>query len=502
MNTVPGPAARTALAESGASGAATSALVHQLARALGAELIETHISWVLLAGEHAYKIKKPVRLPFVDYGTLQARRNFCEQELRLNRRLAPTLYLGLCRITGSAHAPELDGSGPVLEYAVHMRRFAAGALFSERLEAGSLRPQDVDQMAALLADFHAGAPRAGATSGFASAAQRRASALAALEGLRPMANPAARQALRTWLEAEAAALAPLWTARAADGHVRECHGDLHLANLVALEAETIAFDCIEFNPALRWIDVVDDMAFVVMDFAAYGRRDYAARFLNAWLDHTGDHGALPALRFAVVYRALVRAQVEVLRAGPRCAAAGRYLETALAWAGPGHPRLFITHGLPGSGKTFQSQRLLESEGAIRLRSDVERKRLFGLAQNEDSHARGLDIYSAEHTARAYANLLAKARAALQAGYPVILDAAFLLRSERDQARSLAGSLGIPFSIVDCTAPLPVLRARILARRGDASEADNAVLERLLVVAEPLAGDELRLVRHLPGAAFT
>ncbi|MDP3412929.1 MAG: AAA family ATPase [Polaromonas sp.] len=469
------------------------ALVTTLAGALHAELIETHISWVLLAADTAYKIKKPVHLPFVDYSSLQARRHFCEEEVRLNRRLAPGLYLGVSDITGSHASPEIDGAGPVLEHAVRMHRFPPGALFSEKIAAGTLDNQDVDQLAALLADFHEGAPRATAADGFSSADQRRRIALAALEGARPLADEAALSALQTWLTTQADALTPLWSSRQADGHVRECHGDLHLANVVRLEDHVAAFDGIEFDPALRWIDVVDDAAFVVMDLAAYQRQDLCFRFLNAWLDRTGDHAGLPALRFSVVYRSLVRAQVEHLRsAGSE--AARRYLATALAWAQPGKAWLSIMHGLPGSGKTWVSQRLLEQEGAVRLRSDVERKRLYGLGMLEDSRAKGLDLYGSDTTARTYTQLFGMARMALQAGYPVILDAAFLRRAERDQAHALARDLGMPFSIVHCEAPLPVLRERLLARRGDASEANLAVLEKLWPGTEALAADELVFLR--------
>lgn len=472
------------------------ALVTTLTGALRAQLIETHISWVLLAADTAWKIKKPVHLPFVDYGTLQARRHFCEEEVRLNQRLAPTLYLGVTRITGTPQSPEIDGAGPVLEYAVRMRRFASGALFSEKIAAGTLGTDELDRLAALLADFHENAPRADAASGFASADQRRRIALAALEGVRPLASDAEQAALRTWLRAEADALAPLWTSRLADGHVRECHGDLHLANVVHLDDGLAAFDCIEFDPALRWIDVLDDAAFVVMDLAAHQRQGLCFRFLNAWLDRTGDHAGLPALRFSVVYRALVRAQVEHLRsAGSE--AAHRYLATALAWAQPGKAGLSIMHGLPGSGKTYVSQRLLEQEGAIRLRSDVERKRLYGLGMLEDSRARGLDLYGADTTARTYAQLFDLARTALRAGYPVILDAAFPRRLERDQAHALAQDHGVPFSIVHCEAPLSVLRERLLARRGDASEANVTVLEHLREVVEPLSGDERALAHAMP-----
>ena len=473
-------------------------LVAALARDLRAELIETHISWMLLAGDDAYKIKKPVRLPFVDYATLQARRTCCEEELRLNRRLAPSLYLGLARITGSHRAPRLDGPGPALEYAVRMRRFPAGALFSERLEAGTLTGEQVDQLAALLAGFHAGADSTRLRNGFASAERRRQVALAAFEGASPIASGAERSQLAAWLDAESQALAPLWTARKADGCVRECHGDLKLDNIVLLDGAVAAFDCIEFDPALRWIDVIDDIAFAVMDFCARGRRDFAFRLLNGWLDRMGGHAGLPALRFSVAYRALVRAQVEQLRGAGHETAARRCLECALSWTQSAPPRLFITHGLPGSGKTFQSQRLLEREGAIRLRSDVERKRLFGLRMLDDSHAQGLDLYGEPATARTYAHLMATARVTLRAGYPVVLDAAFLRRRERVQARALARDLGAAFFIVDCEAPLPVLRERLLARSGDASEADVAVLERLRAAAEPLDADELACVLAADG----
>ena len=483
--------------------AVTADIVHELARGLRARVVETHISWVLLADDRAYKIKKPVRLPFVDYRTLESRRHFCEEEVRLNQRLAPGLYLGVTRITGTRRSPRLDGGGPLLDYAVCMARFAPGALFSERIEAGALRDAEVDALALLLADFHTHAPVARASDGLADVAERRNSALAALAGVAAVASVGGSDtttALAAWLEHEATVLQPLWTQRVADGHVRECHGDLHLDNVVTWGGQVIAFDCVEFSPALRWIDVIDDLAFAVMDFDAFGRRDFAYRLLNRWLDHTGDHAALPALRFAVVYRALVRAQVESLRGAARAAAARRYLATAEAWTRPGQARLVITHGLPGSGKTTQSQQWLEANGAIRLRSDVERKRLFGLAPSDSSYAQGVDIYRAGDSARVYAHLLERARPLLAAGYPVILDAAFLRRAERDDAHALALSLDVPFSMLACGATMPVLRKRIRARKGDASEANVQVLERLAKLAEPLTRGERAMVLSAPFVA--
>jgi uncharacterized protein len=465
-----------------------------LARELGARLIETHISWILLAGDRAYKVKKPVRLSFVDYGSAAARLHCCQEEVRLNRRLAPSLYLDVVPITGTRLHPALDGPGPSQDHAVRMQRFPDGALFSEQLAAGTLPAVAVDALADLLAGFHEHAPRATPGDGYGSPARRMAAALAALEGTRTAASDGEHDTLRAWLQAEAATLAPLWADRLARGLVRECHGDLHLANVVSLPDGVAAFDCIEFDPALRWIDIADDAAFVVMDFDALGRADFAFRFLNRWLDGSGDHAGLPALRFAIVYRALVRSQAACLR-GPQAAAdARRYLATALRWIRPGAAQLTITHGLPGSGKTFASQRLLERQGAIRMRSDVERKRLSGLAMLDDSQALGLDLYSPDASAKTYARLFELARIALDAGYPAILDAAFLRRDERAHALALARELSVPFSILDCEAPLAVLQQRIAARHGDASEADLPVLERLRAVAEPLAPDELALAQ--------
>jgi len=432
-----------------------------------------------------------VRLPFVDYSTLERRRHFCEEEVRLNRRLAEPLYLGVSRITGSLQQPAVDGDGAVLDYAVRMRRFPAGALFSEQLAAGTLSLEEVDRLAQELANFHRAAPHV-ATDPDPDPGRREGVLLAALDGAAPVLGAGAAARLRAWLAAQSRALEPLWQQRRGDGAVRECHGDLHLANVVSLGQNIAAFDCIEFDPTLRCIDVLEDAAFPFMDFIVRGRPDLGWRFINAWLEHTGDYAALPALRLSIVGRALVRAQVEHLR-NPCGEAARAYAQTAVTWCSTGHPRLSITHGLPGSGKSFASQVLLQQEGAIRLRSDVERKRLFGLQPLENSHQRGVALYTAQTTRQTYARLFTLARTALRAGYAVILDAAFLRREERAQAQALAQSLDVPYAIVACEAPLHVLRQRIQARRGDASEADLAVLEQLRLAAEPLQPDELDFV---------
>jgi uncharacterized protein len=458
-------------------------LVLGLARSLGADIVETHISWILLAGGLAYKLKKPVRLPFVDYSTPARRQHFCEEEVRLNRRLAPGLYLGVSRVTGTSDAPSLDGAGPVLDYAVRMKRFPAGALFSEQLEAGTLPTAAVDRFARLLADFHAQAASVDAgLDADGSLPLRRAQA--ALAGAQSLFDSGQASALAQWLPTQWQALRARWLARLSQGRVRDGHGDLHLANVILVDGEVAAFDCIEFDPALRAADPVDDAAFALMDFVARGRPDLGWRFFNAWLERTGEYEGLALLRFQLVSRALVRAQVEHLRAAFG-SEAQRYARAALEWLHTAKPRLCITTGLPGSGKTFASQALLERRGAVRIRSDVERKRAFGLDALADTRAHGVDAYTAQATRRTYERLLALARPALQSGFPVVLDAAFLRRDERAAARMLARELGVPFSIVACEAPLEVLRARLRARMHDASEADEQVLDRLAAAAQPL-----------------
>ncbi len=468
-------------------------------------LVETHISWVLLAGALAYKLKKPVRLPFLDFTSLAARRRFCEEELRLNRRLARSLYLDVVEVCDSPEGPRFGGGGPVLDVAVRMRRFPDGALWSEKLAAGTLDPGHIEAMAQRLVDFHRDAAVAppGSVCGSVAAHERATRRLIdAIEVWRTeTASPVAAidwPALRAWLDGQLQALAPLWEARRRAGRVRECHGDLHLANVLQLDGEATAFDGIEFDDELRWIDVLDDIAFLAMDLLANGQRALAFRFVNAWLEASGDYDGLPALRFYMVGRALVRAQVTAIgdrqgvHSAARCGAAD-YLALAAALSTSADPRLAITHGLPGSGKSFVSQQVIEAAGAIRVRSDVERKRLFGLGALQSSQERVPGgIYDEATTARTYARVHAVAQVGLDAGWPVVVDAAFLRRPERARFAALAAALAVPFSIFDCRAAWPLLRQRLEERRArgaDPSEADVAVLERLIGADEPLDAGE-------------
>jgi uncharacterized protein len=450
---------------------------HPVARV---ELLETHISWVLLAGEFAYKLKKPVTLPFLDYGTVDKRRACCEAELRLNRRYAPDLYLDVV---------DFDG-----EPAVKMRRFDEAARLDHVSRRGELTPAHLTDLARTIAAFHAAAEAAPLDSRFGTPEQVLAPTLEnfdELDALLPAEAPRLAR-LRAWTQSEFGRRRPVMATRKREGRVRECHGDLHLGNLVLLDGKPTPFDCIEFNDAFRWIDVASELAFTYVDLLDHGKPGLACWLLNEWLIWSGDFGALSVWRFYAVYRAMVRAKVAAIRG--QFDEAAEYLIMGEDLTTTPSPHLAITHGLSGSGKTTVSgARLLADEHAatIRLRSDVERKRLFGLAPDADS---GGSIYGQEATTRTYDRLAELARDSLADGWSVIVDAAFLRRAERHAFRDLARSAGVPYAVLACEASTDELRRRLTARAGDASEADVAILELQLGWLEPLEDGEGAIVR--------
>ena len=470
-------------------------------------LLETHISWVLLTGDYAYKIKKPVNLGFLDFSTVGMRGHYCEEELRLNRRLAPDVYLEVVPVRGTADAPHIGGEGPVLDYAVKMREFPQEALASRMLERGSFGAAEIDALAALIANFHGSATAAGAIDRFGAPDTIIAAALQNFEQILPRLqlarNKEAVQLLREWTQQEGAARRADFVARKRAGRVRECHGDLHLGNIIVADGRPLPFDCIEFNDELRWIDVLNEAAFVVMDLHDRRHPDLGWRFLNRYLEASGDYEGLAVLRFYLVYRALVRAKVHLIRSqqpgllkndkSRLQTAFHGYLRLASHLSTTGGIALLITHGLSGSGKTTATQALIEQIGAVRVRSDIERKRLHGLAPLERSgsgHESG--IYTQEATAATYERLATVAEQTISAGYPAVVDAAFLRRAERERFHEIARRRGVPFVILDFDAPEKLLRERVAQRAAagsDASEADLSILERQVEWREALVPQE-------------
>jgi aminoglycoside phosphotransferase family enzyme/predicted kinase len=445
----------------------------------------------------------------LDFTSLERREYYCFEELRLNRRLAPDLYLDCIPICGTAENPVVGRSdaGPVLEYAVIMARFPQDALLSQCLADGRLRPRHIDELARSLAKFHDGITRADPATLFGAPAQVHQPALDNFREIRArLLDPDLGKRLDTLERWTATAFHRLRNAlakRKADGYVRECHGDLHLGNMILRNERIIIFDCIEFSDELRWTDVLNDVAFLYMDLCQRGAPVLARRLLNVYLEHSGDYSGLQVFKYYLVYRAMVRAKIAAIRLGqPNIDTEQRrvtesecrsYLELASRLAHDADLFLLITHGLSGSGKTHLTGRLLETLGAVRIRSDVERKRLFGLTPlaNSDSPP-DQGIYTRTASERTYQRLASLAQRILAAGYPVLVDATFLEREQREIFRALAMDNGVPFLLLVCSADADTLRTRIRARQargGDAAEADAAILEQQLSCYNPPGDDE-------------
>lgn len=473
-----------------------AALARRLAADTGADpvVVRTHISSLVLAGDTVIKLKRPVRLPFLDFSTTARRRHFCEEELRLNRRTAPDLYRDVVPLTGTPEAPRLGGDGPVLDWALRMRRFDPAGEFAARARAGVLDAADIDALAAHVAHFHAALPAVPPAQQPRSGPREAAAAALDAIGAHPArpgdVDTAAVAATRTRLAAAFAAQAERLARRAAAGWVREGHGDLHLGNIVRWQGQVMAFDALEFDASLRTIDVVADVAFVFMDLLAHGLPGLAWRFIGGWAEQTGDVDGLALLRPLAAYRALVRAQVALLCGNP--AAFARYWPLAVQLAAPPPtPRLVLVMGLSGAGKSTVAAWLAEALGAVRIRSDVERKRLAGLAPTARV-APGSDpaaqLYGTEMTQRTYGRLNQLAGDLLAAGVSVVVDAAALRQAEREALRATAGRAHAAFDLVDCQAPAAQMRSRIAERAvagTDPSDATAAVLERQTAFAEPL-----------------
>jgi len=459
-------------------------------------LVETHISWVLLTGEFAYKLKKPVQLPFVNFSTLARREHFCREEVRLNARLAPEIYLDVVPIGGSMEKPRV-GAEPGFEYAVKMRQFDAAATADRLAAAGSFSTTELADLADRIAQFHQ-------SLGTTKASSQVDGILQNLTELAEIADRAPNFA--TGLEpllvdarAEVSRRSSVFADRLANDCVRECHGDLHLGNVARIGEHLVPFDCLEFDKALRTIDVIDEVAFLCMDLFALDSRDLAFAFLNRYLEITGDYAGLRLFRLCVAHRALVRLKVAAISAdiGDRRspgAAIDRYQHVAAAALAPAQGRLLITHGLSGSGKTTLARALAPKLAAIHVRSDIERKRLHGLAALDDAgSAPEQGLYRPEVSDATYAALLEAAEAALDGGLTVIVDASFLGHSRRQRFQSLARSRRAPFLVLHCKGAESTLRKRIARRRrsgDDPSDADESVLSHQQATAEPLSSEEL------------
>jgi aminoglycoside phosphotransferase family enzyme/predicted kinase len=449
------------------------------------ERIETHISTILLVAGKAYKIKKPVNFGFLDFSTLEQRRHYCNEELRLNSRLAPGLYQRVVAITGTPASPDIESDDRPIEYMIEMQRFAKDEEFKRLLADNRLQSKDIDELAEILAHFHQSIAPADDAADYV---QVTAVAGACLENfaqinqhrdLLPPASQADFEQLQDWTSHQLEQLRPDMQQRLMQGFVRECHGDLHLGNITRFEGRITVFDGIEFNNAFRWIDVISDLAFLLMDLHYAGHSEFAWRLLNRYLEKNGDFKGLKLLRFYMVYRAMVRAKVAMLRLTqlPACTAEfaateqsiSQHIQLAVSLALQKSSFLMITHGLSGSGKSYRSAIALARFGAIRLRSDVERKRLL----EQDGN-----LYSSESRNSVYDYLHTLAGELLDSGFNVIVDATYLAVGNRSAAAQLARSRQVKFQILDVPGDINELEQRLrrrAAKGGHVSDADVAVL---------------------------
>ncbi len=467
------------------------------------QVIETHISWVLLTGPYAYKIKKPVNFGFLDFTSLSAREHFCQQELKLNQRLTDNLYLEVLPVTGSAEAPQLGADGEVIEYVLKMRQFSQDGLLSTLQAKGELTTAHIDEMARQIAEFHGRAPQVLKENDLGSPEKVMEPVIQNFEQILPFLSEKADliqlQALQAWAKDSFERLKPLLSQRKAEGFVRECHGDIHLGNITLIDGKVVIFDCIEFNEPFRMTDVYADIGFLAMDLEDRGLKSLARRLISQYLEHTGDYAGLELLNFYKAYRALVRAKVALFSLSPdadqvqRAATLRQYRNYAnLAESYSAIPSNFlaITHGVSAVGKSHVAMRLVEALGAIRLRSDVERKRLFGNTK---------DLYAADVSAATYLRLNELAAVVLHAGFPVVIDATYLKHQQRQATAQVAEATGAPFLILDCAAPKAVIEgwlAQRQAKNDDPSDATMEVIEAQLASREPLTADEILRSRHV------
>jgi hypothetical protein len=454
------------------------------------ERIDTHGAMVFLAGENVYKIKRAVHYSYMDFSTLDRRRAACENEIRVNRVNAPQIYLGTIAITRDTDGGlALGGGGQAVEWAVHMRRFDETAGLDQVAARGALDDALLERLAGRVAMAHERAPRRAGfdqEKAFAAMLEQEAEEFAATPGL---FNPEQATGLIAASRIILGRLGPLLRERAASGFVRLCHGDLHLRNIVLIDNEPVLFDAIEFDDAIATTDVLYDLAFLLMDLGTRGMAAAANIVFNGYLKVARDDrhfDALAAMPLFLAMRAAIRARVTASQMalagedGDLAPMARRYFNAASGYLTPSQPRLIAIGGLSGTGKTTLARRLAPfvgaAPGAVHLRSDVERKALFHVAETERLGPEG---YKRDVTARVYRRLEEAAAHVLGAGHSLIADAVYSTPQERSAIEAAAKSAGVPFTGLWLEADEQILIERVEARHGDASDADAVVVRQQL-----------------------
>ncbi|ELS03236.1 hypothetical protein Xen7305DRAFT_00029560 [Xenococcus sp. PCC 7305] len=469
------------------------------------KLIQTHISYVLLTGDYVYKVKKAVNLGFLNFSTLAARHHFCQEELRLNHRLAPEIYLEVLPITQIGQKFVLDGSGEAQEYALKMRQFPQDSLLSNMLKQGKLTRDLVAQLGRIVAQVHLRAKTSDYIRSFGDIAQLQ-NAIAqnyqqSQKYIGSLQTQQQYEETKSFSDRFFTVQATSLKQRQENNWIRECHGDLHLDNICFWQNKIQLFDCIEFNEQFRFVDVMYDVAFLMMDLEASGHQELANVFLNSYIERTGDWDGLFVLPLYLSRQAYVRAKInswlwdnptlpeqKQLHAGAK---AENYYRLAWQYTRPHEGKLFLMSGLSGSGKTTVAKQLANSLGAIHIRSDAVRKHLSGTPLDQ---AGDPSIYTPDMSRKTYGKLSELGIKLASYGYTVILDAKYDRQSLRTAVIAKAQTKQISLEIIFCTAPEQVLRDRLWARTGDISDATVELLESQKKSFEAFTEAEKPLIR--------
>ncbi len=472
------------------------------------QVVETHISWIFLTGAYAYKLKKPVDLGFLDFSTLEQRQRCCFEELRLNRRLCPDLYLEVLPVTEANGSYRIGGDAPAVDYVVRMLQFDRKFELDRLLRDHALTIERIGEIATIVAAFHRTAQHAEDSSHFGTPEVLLEPMIENLDITEQIVHTpgetAAMETIRQWTLDEHRRLGAFMRRRKASGFIRECHGDMHTGNMVIWRGSIAIFDCIEFNRKLSVIDVISDASFLFMDLSHSGQTHLAWHFLNAYLAGTGDYAGLALLRLYCTYRAMVRTKVTAIRFSQENDAEKltntldehrSYLALALGYVRPSAPVLVLMHGVSGCGKSVLASKLADTGGFVHVRSDLERKRLFNIAPEGNSSLAGVDIYTPQASEQTYSTLLDAAESALSGGFTVIVDATFLRYDQRSLFIELAERMSCRCRILCLHAPVATLMERVrerLLKGTDPSEADPAIVEAQLRTVEAPAGNEKSL----------
>ncbi|HLO84893.1 MAG TPA: AAA family ATPase [Nostocaceae cyanobacterium] len=471
------------------------------------QLIQTHGSYVLLTGNYVYKVKKPVNFGFLDYSTLEKRQHFCQEEFRLNQRGAGELYLEVVPVTLVGEKYHLAGTGEAVEYVLKMRQFTQDCLFSSLFEQGKLNEILLENLGRIVAQYHARSEINDYISTFGQVAKVR---VAFDENYQQTENYIGKAQTQTQFEETKAYTdkffaerAELFNQRIANHFIRECHGDLHLRNIALWQEKILLFDCIEFNEPFRFVDVMYDVAFTVMDLEARGIKDLANVFLNSYLEETGDWEGAQVLPLYLSRQAYVRAKVtSFLLDDPSvptnakeeaAKTAANYYKQAWEYTKSQQGKLILMSGLSGSGKSTTARYLARQLNGIHLRSDAVRKHLAGIPLLERG---GSEIYTTEMTQKTYNRLLELGIKLANEGWTVILDAKYDRQNFRQEAIAQATKHQLALQIIHCTAPIEVLQQRLVNRRGDIADATADLLTSQVQQAEPFTDKEQPYIKIL------